>query len=148
MLAGRMLQAQKTNARPIINPWSLRSLSSRVTFPGGDFLRDALPRGADVISLVRVVHDQDDAGMQRLLAAAFEALPSGGVLLLGEPMAATRGSQTMGDAYFGMYLLAMGSGRPRTPERLRAMLIGAGFRRTRLLPTSLPLQTRVIAAFK
>ena len=73
-------------------------LAGRATLHGGDFLRDALPRGADVISLVRVVHDQDDAGMRRLLAAAYEALPPGGVLLLGEPMAATPGSPAMGDA--------------------------------------------------
>ena len=81
-----------------------------------------LPRGADVISLVRVVHDHDDAGMHRLLAAAFEALPPGGVLLLGEPMADTRDSQTMGDAYFGMYLLAMGRGRPRSAAELTQAL--------------------------
>src|SRR5712691_10890565 len=34
MLPWRTLQAQKTNTRPVIDPWSLRSLSRRVTFPG------------------------------------------------------------------------------------------------------------------
>lgn len=123
-------------------------LGSRVSATGGDFVRDALPPGADIATLVRVVHDHDDEVAQGLLQSVHAALPDGGVLLIGEPMSGTAGAEAMGDAYFGMYLLAMGSGRPRTPERLGAMLAGAGFRRTRLLATSLPLQTRVIAAFK
>jgi demethylspheroidene O-methyltransferase len=121
-------------------------LDGRATFHGGDFLRDALPHGADVISLVRVVHDQDDAGMRRLLAAAFEALPPGGVVLLGEPMAATPGSQTMGDAYFGMYLLAMGRGRPRSAAELTQALLETGFVSVRQLSTRMPLQTGLLSA--
>ena len=42
------------------------------------------------------------------------ALPADGTLLLAEPMAGSRGAEPVGDAYFGFYLLAMGSGRPRT----------------------------------
>jgi len=121
-------------------------LAGRSTTFGGDFLCDALPRGADVISLVRVVHDQDDAGMQRLLAAAFDALPPGGTLLLGEPLAATRGSQAMGDAYFGMYLLAMGRGRPRSAAALAQALRHAGFTSVRQLRTRMPLQAGLLAA--
>jgi len=121
-------------------------MADRVTLHGGDFLRDALPRGADVISLLRVVHDQDDAGMRRLLAAAFDALPPGGVLLLGEPMAATPGSQPMGDAYFGIYLLAMGRGRPRSAAQLTQALVETGFVAVRQLPTRMPLQTGLLRA--
>ena len=49
--------------------------------------------------------------------ALRRALPADGVLLLAEPMSGTAGAEPIGDAYFGFYLLAMGSGRPRTPER-------------------------------
>jgi demethylspheroidene O-methyltransferase len=121
-------------------------LAARSTVHGGDFLRDALPRGADVLSLMRVVHDHDDDGMRRLLAAAFAALAPGGVLLLGEPMAATRGSQAMGDAYFGMYLLAMGRGRPRSAAALTDAMLDAGFVAVRQLPTRMPLQTGLLIA--
>ena len=123
-------------------------LSSRVAAIGGDFVRDALPGDADVVSLVRVVHDHDDATALAILRVVHTALPDGGVLLLAEPMAGTPGAEAMGDAYFGMYLLAMGSGRPRTPEVLHALLASAGFRRSRALPTSIPLQTGLIAAWK
>ncbi len=83
---------------------------------------------------------------RRLLRAARSALVDDGVLLIAEPMSGTPGAEPVGDAYFGLYLLAMGSGRPRTPDALRALLREAGFRRIRLLRTSLPLQTRVLVA--
>jgi demethylspheroidene O-methyltransferase len=61
-------------------------------------------------------------------------------------MAGTAGAEASGDAYFGFYLMAMGSGRPRSWAELQAMLGDAGFAEARLLPTRTPLLTRVIAA--
>ena len=87
---------------------------------GGDFLADPLPTGADVVSLVRVVHDHDDDAALAILRAARQALPPDGTLLLAEPMAGAAGAEPVGDAYFGFYLLAMGSGRPRTAARADA----------------------------
>ncbi len=123
-------------------------LADRARVAGGDFHRDPLPSGADLISLVRVVYDHDDASAQALMRAAYTALEPGGTLLLAEPMAGTPGAQAMGDAYFGLYLLAMGSGRPRTASELAAMLTRAGFEEVRQIPTRMPLQTRLMAARK
>ena len=61
-------------------------------------------------------------------------------------MAGTPGAAPSGAAYFGFYLLAMGSGRPRRPDELIAMLEAAGFGQTRLLPTRRPLIARVLVA--
>ncbi|MEO8936385.1 MAG: methyltransferase [Burkholderiaceae bacterium] len=121
---------------------------ARIETFGGDFARDPLPVGADIVTLVRVVHDHDDDRALAILEAVHAALSTGGVLLLAEPMSGTRGAEPMGDAYFGMYLLAMGSGRARTPDELAAMLSRAGFARSRLISTALPLQARVIVATK
>jgi demethylspheroidene O-methyltransferase len=121
-------------------------LGGRASAVGGDFTTDALPLGADVISLVRVVHDHDDHRVMALLHAARRALPPHGVLLLAEPMAGTAGAQAMGDAYFGLYLWAMGSGRPRSVAQLSAMLRAAGFGAPRRLHTTMPLQTQVLLA--
>jgi demethylspheroidene O-methyltransferase len=123
-------------------------LGARALAIGGDFACDALPVGADVVTLVRVIHDHDDERALRILRAAHAALPGGGVLLLAEPMAGTSGAEPMGDAYFGFYLLAMGSGRPRTRDELTTMLRAAGFDRIRPLATALPIQTRVLLARK
>lgn len=121
-------------------------LADRVTAVGGDFLRDPLPAGADVVSLVRVVHDHDDAVVLALLRAARQALAPGGRLLIAEPMAGTRGAEPIGGAYFGLYLMAMGSGRARTPEALFALLRQAGFGDMRMPRTQQPLLTRLIVA--
>ncbi len=122
-------------------------LSQRATAHGGSFLGDPLPEGADIISLVRVVHDHDDASVVTILRAARRALPADGRLLLAEPMAGTKGAEPMGDAYFGIYLLAMGQGRPRTIETLTAMLSEAGFAAVRRLKTHTPLLTSALLAY-
>ena len=109
-------------------------------------LRDALPGGADIVSLVRVLHDHDDEPAQQLLRSAHRALSQGGRLLIAEPMAGTRGAEDIGDTYFGMYLWAMGSGRPRTAGELTAMALEAGFSRCREYRTSMPLLVRVLVA--
>jgi demethylspheroidene O-methyltransferase len=113
---------------------------------GGNFHVDPLPIGADIVSLVRVLHDHDDAVASALLRAIRRVLPRGGELLLAEPMAETPGAEPAGDAYFGFYLLAMGSGRPRSAQRLKEMLEAAGFSQVQHRPTHLPLLVRVLLA--
>lgn len=112
----------------------------------GDFRTDSLPGGYDLISLVRVLHDHDDAVVTQLLARVRAALPAGGRVLIVEPLAETAGAEAMGHAYFGFYLAAMRSGRPRTFSEYRAMLEGAGFRDARRLGTPVPLVASVLTA--
>ncbi|NOG71926.1 methyltransferase [Roseicella sp. DB1501] len=121
-------------------------LEGRASAIGGDFLRDPLPGGADLISLVRVLHDHDDAAALAILRAVRRALPPGGRLLLAEPMAGTPEAEPAGEAYFGFYLLAMGQGRPRRPEEIDGLLRAAGFAPPRLLHTGTPLLVRVMLA--
>lgn len=121
-------------------------LTSRASLCGGSFLTDALPLGADIATLVRVIHDHDDTAAMTILRAVFAALPAGGTLLLAEPMASTPGAAAMGDAYFGVYLWAMGRGRPRSAETLAAMLKSAGFDAVRAISTRVPLQTQLLTA--
>jgi demethylspheroidene O-methyltransferase len=121
-------------------------IADRARAVGGDFHVDPLPAGADVVSLVRVIHDHDDAQALALLRAVRRALPADGTLLLAEPLAGTPGAEAMGDAYFGFYLLAMGHGRPRTAGELEAMLRSAGFGKLRWASTRVPLQTRLLVA--
>jgi demethylspheroidene O-methyltransferase len=102
-------------------------LADRARALGGNAISAPLPTGADVVSLVRVIHDHDDEAAAAMLRAVRRALPPRGVLLLAEPMADTPGAEAMGDAYFGFYLLAMGQGRPRSAHALRTLLLEAGF---------------------
>ncbi len=121
-------------------------LETRARAVGGSFLDDPLPEGADIVSLVRVVHDHDDTAAMALLSAVHRALPVKGTVMVAEPMGGTPGAETVGDAYFGFYLLAMGRGKPRTPEELKRMLRAAGFVQPQLIKTRQPLQSRLIVA--
>jgi len=111
---------------------------------GGSFFTDPLPPGADVVTLVRVVHDHDDGAALALLRAVRAAIAPAGTLVVAEPMAGTRGAEPIGGAYFGFYLWAMGAGRPRTPSELADLLARAGFARPRLRRTRRPLLVRVL----
>lgn len=122
-------------------------LADRAQAHGGDFKIDTLPVGADIISLVRVVHDHDDDAALAILRAAWQALPPDGTLLVAEPMAGTANAQGVG-AYFAFYLLAMGSGRPRRTDELITLLHTAGFANVRLMATRRPLLVRVLVASK
>ncbi|WP_448502885.1 methyltransferase [Sphingomonas sp.] len=120
--------------------------SSGIARHGGDFLRDELPRGYEAATLVRILHDHEDAAVERLLRAVHAALPRNGRIVVAEPMADTRGAEAMGHGYFGWYLWAMGSGRPRSADELKRMLNDAGFRRVREHRSTLPLVVRVLSA--
>lgn len=119
-------------------------LADRVECTGGSFLADELPRGADVASLVRILHDHDDPTVMTVLGAARRALEPGGTVVVAEPLAEAAGDGSMRDAYFGFYLRALGSGRPRSARQLGEMLSQAGFTDLRSIRTARPLLTGLL----
>jgi demethylspheroidene O-methyltransferase len=121
-------------------------LGGRIGVHPGSFLSDPLPLGADCITLNRVVHDHDDGPVLGLMRAARGALADGGTLVIAEPLAGTAGAAGMGHGYFGLYLHAMGSGRPRTRQELAGMLRASGFARVREAPSNQPTLVRVLLA--
>jgi demethylspheroidene O-methyltransferase len=121
-------------------------LLSRIKVHEGDFLCDSLPSGADVLSLVRILHDHDDDSARVLLGRAHDALAPGGILMIAEPMAGVRGAKRVGDAYFGFYLLAMGRGRARSASEIAGLLGAAGFGAVRALKSRRPLLVSVLIA--
>jgi demethylspheroidene O-methyltransferase len=133
--------AQRARAR-----FEREGLHGRAAAVGGDFRQDALPTGADLVTLVRVVHDHDDADVLALLRNVRRALPADGVVLIAEPMSGVPGVAHVADAYFGFYLLAMGQGRARSFAELAGLLAEAGFGRARPIATGLPLQTSIVVA--
>jgi demethylspheroidene O-methyltransferase len=121
-------------------------LAERSKAFGGDFLEGTLPKGADIVSLVRILHDHDDLAVMKILQAIYAILPKDGVLMIGEPMSAAPARDPMAEAYFGFYLLAMGRGRARRPAEIAEMVRAAGFSSTRMAPTRTPMLVRVMIA--
>jgi demethylspheroidene O-methyltransferase len=120
--------------------------AGRVTAHPGNFFKDSIPQGYDMVSLIRILHDHDDAPAQGLLANIRKSLAPGARLLIAEPMAQIPGAEPMGEAFFGLYLWAMGSGRPRSPAEIIAMLKRAGFARAQVVATAQPVNASVIIA--
>ena len=119
-----------------------------IRFVATDMFRSPLPQDVELFSLIRVLHDHDDEPVVSLLTRLHEALKPGGHLLIAEPMAGTTGAEAIGDTYFGFYLWAMGSGRPRTANELKGMCLAAGFSGIREFNTPIPALTRVLVAEK
>jgi demethylspheroidene O-methyltransferase len=137
---------------PVIGPATERfaaaGLTGRVAVTGGSFRTGALPAGADAISLIRVLYDHTDATVKMLLAKAHAALPSGGRIIVSEPMSGGDRPDRAGDAYFGLYCLAMGTGRARSAAEIAAHLEAAGFTDIRHRKTARPFITSVVEARK
>lgn len=113
---------------------------------GGNFFTDPIPTGYAMISLVRILHDHDDAPALALLANIHKSLAPGARLLIAEPMARVPGAEPMGEAFFGLYLWAMGSGRPRSAAEIIRMTLAAGFSAARPVATAQPVNASVIIA--
>lgn len=118
----------------------------RITAHPGNFFNDSIPQGYDMVSLIRILHDHDDAPAAALLANIRASLAPGARLLIAEPMARIPGAEPMGEAFFGLYLWAMGSGRPRSPAEIIAMLRAAGFAAARTVATAQPVNASIILA--
>ena len=119
-------------------------LAARARAIGGDAIAGPIPRGADLITFIRVLHDHNDDAVLSMLRHAHAALPQGGGLLIAEPLSGTPGAEPIGDAYFGFYFLAMGQGRSRTRAELSALVEQAGFAPLSERRTALPILVRVL----
>ena len=121
---------------------------SRVRLHPGSFRDDPLPAGADAVSLVRVLYDHADATVESLLARVFATLPPGGRLIVSEPMAGGERPNRAGNAYFGLYCMAMRTGRARSAAEIAAMLRAAGFADIATPATRRPFLTSVVTAVR
>jgi demethylspheroidene O-methyltransferase len=123
-------------------------LTARARIIAGSFRDDPLPQGADAISLVRVLYDHTDSTVAALLAAVHAALPSGGRLVISEPMSGGANPDRATDVYFAFYTLAMGTGRTRSGPEIANMLRNAGFGGIQVHPSRRTFVTQVVTATK
>ncbi|QJF53308.1 methyltransferase [Roseobacter ponti] len=123
-------------------------MSGRVTLCPGSFRDDPLPRGADAISLIRVLYDHADETVADLLRAVFDALPEGGRLIISEPMGGGRRPDRAGDVYFAFYTMAMQTGRTRSADEITALCAAAGFTDIRSAAPARSYVTRTLTAVR
>ncbi|MEM8664954.1 MAG: methyltransferase [Pseudomonadota bacterium] len=109
-------------------------LTERIDTKPVDFFSDSLAfPGADIVTLVRILHDHDDDAVRRLLSGVATGTPDSQLLIV-EPMA-NRRHPTRLDAYFFWYFRAMRQGRLRTAAEIDALLASAGYAPSNALAT-------------
>ncbi|MTH98774.1 methyltransferase [Roseibium sp. RKSG952] len=137
------LPAVAEQARAAFNK---EGLTARASVHGADFFQDPIPAGHDCYCLTRVLFDHDDAAVMKLLKNVHRAMAPGAKLLIAEPMAGPSKGERVSSAYFAIYLYAMGGGRCRTPQEIRALAETSGFSRTRVIRCGTPMLATVIEA--
>jgi O-methyltransferase involved in polyketide biosynthesis len=105
-------------------------LDGRMQFVAGDFFHDPLPRDADLIVLGHILHDWNREDGTRLLQAIFEALPSGGAVLVHEHFLDDTRDGPFFPAFLNLNMLVAAHGEERTAAEYEAWLQEAGFQRT------------------
>lgn len=109
-------------------------LEERFTTAAGDLFAGPYPTGADVMTLSWILHDWDDEHCRSILRNCFQALPSGGVLLISESVLRDDFTRTVHDEAYSLFMLLVcePGARERTESEHRGLLDEAGFADVRI----------------
>lgn len=110
----------------------------RLLVAGGDFFVDKLP-SADLYALGRIVHDWSEDKIRVLLKRIFEALPSGGALMIGEKIINDDRSGPRWALMQSLNMLVCTEGKERSAAEYHELLSEAGFASIQVARTELPL---------
>jgi acetylserotonin N-methyltransferase len=110
-------------------------VAGRVDTVAVDMFRQPWPRGYDAMFFSNVFHDWNFRTCQWLAERTFEALPSGGRILLHEMLLDDDGGGSPTAASFSMLMLMATQGQQFTFGELKSILERAGFSDIETLPT-------------
>ena len=111
-----------------------KGVSDRVTIEAGDFFK-SVPTGADAYILSHIIHDWDEDQCLTILGNVRKAMNPAGRLLLVE-MVLPLGDTPHPGKMLDMTMLVSTGGQERTEVEYGSLLAKAGFRLTRVVPTS------------
>lgn len=120
----------------------------RAQVSGGDFTRDRIPDDADCVTLVRVLCDHDDSRVGAILANLHRSMRPGTRIIVAEAMNGRAEGARLASAYFGIYFLAMGSGRCRSDREIAGFLRAAGFSAIKTIASPNPLIATLVTAVR
>ena len=106
-------------------------IADRLGFVEGDFLRDRLPGGSDVVLASDILHGQRPDDARRLVRALYDALAPGGLLVLRDVLMDAKRTAPRWAALFSLTLLTASSSRCYAEDEVREWLADAGFRDVR-----------------
>ncbi|MGG5817484.1 methyltransferase [Falsiroseomonas sp. HW251] len=115
-------------------------LDGRIEPRPGSFL-DAVPAGADLYLVVRVLHDWGDEDCRRILRNIHAAAEAGSRLLVVEQLLDPDPSRSASTSCLvdAQMMVMFGEARERSAEEFAGLLSEAGFALRRVLPTGSPV---------
>jgi acetylserotonin N-methyltransferase len=102
-------------------------LGDRITMEPRNMFNEDWPAGYDALFFSNIFHDWNFDTCRLLAEKAFQALPSGGTILLHEALLADGNDGPATTAAFSLYMLAGTKGQQFTLMELKGILEGAGF---------------------
>lgn len=118
---------------PVFEKYTAKiGVSERVRYQAGDFFKDELPT-ADVITMGHILHDWDLPTKQMLIKKAYDALPTGGALIVYEAIIDDdRSKNAFGLMMSLNMLIETPGGFDYTAADCAGWMRAAGFRDTRV----------------
>jgi hypothetical protein len=110
-------------------------LTGRCVTQGGSFFETA-PE-ADLHVMKHIIHDWNDAKATQILRCCRKAVRPGGKLVLVEMVIPTEGGDPAAKL-LDLEMMVLCDGKERTEAEYAALLAGAGYRLTRVVPTESP----------
>ena len=102
-------------------------VADRVVTQAADMFRDPWPTGHDAVFFSNIFHDWDETTCRDLARRAFEALPSGGRILLHEMLLDENRAAPLAAAAFSMHMMIFTEGKQFTASELIGLLRSVGF---------------------
>lgn len=109
------------------------NLSARVTCQAGSFF-EAVPQGADLYILKRILHDWDDASSKTILTQCSNAMASGSRLLIIDAVVAEGNDRDIAKDV-DMAMLVLLGGQERTEAEWHSLCLAAGLHVTSITKT-------------
>jgi SAM-dependent methyltransferase len=104
-------------------------VGDRIELVPGDYLRDPLPGGYDMVFLSNIVHGEDEATNRGLMRKIHGALAPGGRVLIKDHVTDESGTSPAPAAIFSVAMLLFTRGRDYAFAEIRDWLTAAGFAR-------------------
>jgi predicted O-methyltransferase YrrM len=124
-------------------------MADRVGVLSGDFNITEFPPNNDVVLISGVFHRESESGCRTLISRAFDALASGGLLVVGDVFTDSGGTGPPFAALFGLnMLLTAPDGGVHADSEVAKWMSEAGFSSTQVKPFPIPMPHRVVMGFK
>ncbi len=120
---------------------SKHNASSQVSFLSGDFMKDDLPDGNDLILSFNIIHGLNQEENEKLAQKAFSSLNNNGIFVILDQIKGIGGNSQLSKAttsYMALNLLHQAGGKTYSAIEVDGFAKKAGFRKTKLKKLNAP----------